>query len=68
LDTAKALCVGCHGASAPKKGLNLETLDGWKSEKDKILREVTDGKMPQGKPLSDEERQALLDFISSLER
>lgn len=69
LETAKVLCVGCHSANAPqgqRESPYLETLDQWRSNKDDIADEVSKRKMPEGKTLSDEQRQALLDFISSL--
>jgi cytochrome c553 len=69
LETAKVLCVGCHSASAPqgqRETPYLETLSQWQQNKEDIQDEVSKRKMPQGKTLSDEERRALLDFISTL--
>lgn len=69
LDTAKALCVGCHSqnaAAGKRESPNLDTLNQWKNNKADILDEVEKGKMPRGKTLSSEEKRALLDFINSL--
>jgi len=68
-ETAKTLCVGCHSQSAPARAREEPFLDSrsqWVGEKKDIYDEVNRGRMPRGKSLSAEERQALLDFIDSL--
>jgi hypothetical protein len=44
----------------------LETLAQWKNNKRDIRDEVEKESMPQGKVMSTEERQALLEFINTL--
>ncbi|MEY3901665.1 MAG: hypothetical protein RL189_971 [Pseudomonadota bacterium] len=68
-ETARVLCVGCHSAAAPanvREQPYLETLAQWKNNKRDISDEVAKASMPQGKVMSVEERQALLDFIGAL--
>lgn len=49
-------CVSCHGGSAPRAGLRLETLAQVQARKAGIKTQVTSGNMPQGnkKPTADE--------------
>lgn len=68
-ETARVLCVGCHSASAPqavRESPYLDTLGQWVQNKGEIRKQVRSGAMPQGKVMTMDERNALLDFIQSL--
>ncbi len=62
-DTAKALCVGCHGRG--QRSPRLTSTNDWRNNKSEIREAVRDGSMPKGKTLTEAERQALLSFIRS---
>jgi len=62
-DSAKALCVSCHGRG--QRSPRLTTTSDWRSNKSVIIREVRDGSMPRGTTLSSAERDALIRFVRS---
>lgn len=62
-DTAKALCIGCHGKNQKKP--RLDKPEHWRDNKSDIRSAVRNGSMPKNKNLSEAERAALLKFIKS---
>ncbi len=64
-DTAKALCVDCHGKN--QKSPRLTRTDDWrgKDRKKKLIKVIENGSMPKGKKLSPAERDALIEFVKS---
>lgn len=62
-DSAKALCVSCHGRG--QRSPRLTSTNDWRSNKRDIISEVRDGNMPRGTTLSSAERDALIRFVRS---
>jgi len=62
-DTAKALCVDCHGEN--QESPRLTETDDWrgKKRKEKLIKVIENGSMPKDKELS--ERDALIEFVKS---